>query len=63
MGGSQQAEMFRNRRTGRGEGLGDSSGRQSFLTQQVQHGATSGISERAENSLYGICNPTVTHNA
>lgn len=63
MGGSQQAEMFRDRRTRHGKGLGDLSGRQTFLSQQVQNGAARGVGERAENSLRGICNSTVTHNA
>lgn len=63
MGTSQQAQVFRDGRTGDGKGLGDPSGRQASLPQQVEHCATGGIGEGVKGSLRGICNQPVTHNA
>jgi len=62
MSTAQQAEMLGDGWTGNGKGLGDATGGLASLAQQVEHGTAGGVGQRAESSLDGICNRTVTHN-
>jgi len=56
--------MLGNGGTGNGKRVGDAAGCQvTVLAEQVEDGAARGIGERNEDSLSGIRNRTVTHNA
>ena len=60
---AQQAKMLRDGGARDGEGAGDLSGGPVAVAEEVEHGATGGVGQRAEHRVGRMRNGTVSHNA